>query len=170
MSSNGTIADDSAGILPLPDFVLHYDAWGRLVYTDTAGRSHVDVRPVRAFPITDPGHGISLCDKSGHELRWIDDLEQLPDPIRELLERDLAQRAFLPVLLRIIKVTNPVEPTEWEVETDRGRTSFVLNSDEDVHRLEDHRAMVVDAHGVRYLIPDTRALDATSRRILERYL
>jgi hypothetical protein len=30
--------------------------------------------------------------------------------------------------------------------------------------------MIVDAHGVHYLIPDTRALDRHSRRILERYL
>ena len=32
------------------------------------------------------------------------------------------------------------------------------------------RALVIDAHGIRYLIPDTRTLDATSRRLLERYL
>ena len=28
----------------------------------------------------------------------------------------------------------------------------------------------IDTHGVRYLIPDTRALDGHSRRILERFL
>ena len=83
--------------------------------------------------------GISLCDSTGHELVWIDDLSELPDPIRQLLQDDLARRAFLPILTRIVRVTNPVEPTEWEVETDRGPTRFVLNSDEDVHRLEDHR-------------------------------
>jgi hypothetical protein len=30
--------------------------------------------------------------------------------------------------------------------------------------------LIVDAHGIRDLIPDLRALDATSRRLLERYL
>ena len=29
----------------------------------------------------------------------------------------------------------PVEPAEWEVETDRGHTRFVLNSDDDVRPL-----------------------------------
>jgi hypothetical protein len=29
---------------------------------------------------------------------------------------------------------------------------------------------VADSNGIRYLIPDTRALDAAGRRLLERYL
>ena len=154
----------------LPDFSLHYDPWGRLIYTDALGNEEPDVEPVRAFPITQPAQGIALCTSAGRELLWIDDLDDLPDSLRRVIEDDLARRAFLPILQRIIRVTNPVEPTEWEVETDRGPTRFVLKTDEDVHRLEDHRAMVIDAHGMRYLIPDTRALDTTSRRILERYL
>jgi hypothetical protein len=30
--------------------------------------------------------------------------------------------------------------------------------------------LITDAHGIRYLIPDVEALDAHSRRLLERYL
>ena len=151
-------------------FGLHYDAWGRLVLTDAAGREHVGVEPVRAFPISDPRHGLALCDAEGHELVWVEDLDALPPPLRRFLEDDLARREFVPVVRRIVAVSAPVEPSEWEVETDRGRTRFVLNSEDDVRRLSDHRALLVDAHGIRYLIPDTRALDATSRRLLERYL
>jgi hypothetical protein len=153
-----------------PAFALHHDAWGRLVLTDDAGHQHVGVEPVRAFPITDPRHGLALCDADGHELVWIDDLDALLPPLRAVLEEDLARREFVPVLRRILAVSAPVEPSEWEVETDRGRTRFVLNSEDDVRRLGDRRALIVDAHGIRYLIPDTEALDATSRRLLERYL
>ena len=32
------------------------------------------------------------------------------------------------------------------------------------------RVLIVDSHGIRYLIPDYRTLDATSRRLLERYI
>jgi hypothetical protein len=39
-----------------------------------------------------------------------------------------------------------------------------------VHPLDGHRALLTDANGLRYLIPDVRALDAHSRRLLERYL
>jgi hypothetical protein len=153
-----------------PPFALHHDAWGRLILTDADGRQHVGVEPVRAFPITDPRHGIALCDADGHELLWIDDLDTLPPTLCRFLEEDLARREFVPVVRRIVRISAPVEPSEWEVDTDRGRTRFVLNSEDDVRRLGDHRALLVDAHGIHYLIPDLRALDTTSRRLLERYL
>jgi hypothetical protein len=149
---------------------LHHDAWGRLVFTDAAGRQHVGVEPVRAFPLSDPAHGVSLLDAEGHELLWVDDLAELPAGVRGVLEEELRRREFVPVIRRILRVSAPVEPSEWEVETDRGLARFVLNSEDDVHALDEHRALLHDAHGVRYLIPDTRTLDATSRRLLERYL
>ncbi|HEY2893827.1 MAG TPA: DUF1854 domain-containing protein, partial [Pirellulales bacterium] len=71
---------------------------------------------------------------------------------------------------RILRVPVDAEPTQWEVETDRGPTRFVLNSNDDVRRLGPHRALVIDSHGIRYLIDDVRQLDHLSRRIIERYL
>jgi hypothetical protein len=154
---------------PAPGFTLHHGADRRLVLTE-GGREHVGVEPVRAFPISDPCHGIALCDADGRELAWIDDLDTLPVSVRTVLEEELARREFLPVIRRVLKVSAPTEPSEWDVETDRGPTRFVLNSEADVRRLDERRALVVDAHGIRYLIADTDALDAVSRRLLERYL
>lgn len=147
-----------------------HDAWGRLVFSDAAGRAHAGVEPVRAFPVSDPNHGIAICDAAGHEILWIDNLEDLPGPARRVLEEELARRELMPHIRRIKTVSAPVEPSEWEVETDRGPTRFILDSEDNVRRLGEHRAMIVDAHGLRYLIPDLRVLDATSRRLLERYL
>jgi hypothetical protein len=154
---------------PYP-FDLSYDPWGRLVFTDSGGHRHVGVEPIRAFPISDSVHGLSILNSEGRELLWIDSLDELPPPLRRLLEEDLARREFVPHVRRIVKISTLVEPAEWEIETDRGRTRLVLNSEDDVRRLGDHRAMIVDTHGIRYLIPDTRTLDAGSRRILEKYL
>jgi hypothetical protein len=153
-----------------PPIGLHHDAWGRLVLTDADGRQHVGVEPVRAFPVSAPRHGVALCDADGREVLWLDRLEDLPPPLRRLLEEELARREFVPVLRRIVRISAPSEPSEWEVETDRGPTRFLLNNEDDVHRLDGRRAMIKDAHGIRYLIPDTHALDAASRRLLERYL
>src|SRR4051794_6379376 len=72
-------------------FGLHHDAWGRLVLTDLAGQQHVGVAPVRAFPISDPAHGVSICDADGHEILWIANLDALPAPVRRTLEDDLAR-------------------------------------------------------------------------------
>jgi len=56
------------------------------------------------------------------------------------------------------------------VETDRGRTTFQLNSEDDVRRIEPDQASIVDTHGIRYLIMSVRELDGASRRILEYFL
>jgi len=49
-------------------------------------------------------------------------------------------------------------------------TVFQLESENDVHRNEAGQVTLVDAHGIRYLIPDPRQLDARSRRVLDRFL
>src|SRR5205085_303292 len=118
----------------------------------------------------DPEHGISILTKEGKELAWIDDLGTVANPARHLLAGALQQKQFMPVILRVLRISRTTEPNEWEVETDRGPTQFPLRSDEDVRRLAGHRALIIDAHGMRYLIPDLLALDAGSRRLLERYL
>lgn len=152
------------------DFSLERDAWGRLVLTGADGVAHVGVQPVPNFPLSDPRRHVSICDGRGKELVWIEDMDRLPEPLRRAIDDDLSRRTFVPVIRRIIRVSALAEPAEWEVETERGRTTFLLKSDDDVRRLDDHRAMVVDAQGMRYLIPDLPALDARSRTILDRYL
>ena len=154
----------------LDRIVFSFDPLGRFVFRDADGCEHVDVTPVRGFPISEPEYGVSICDGEGRELLWIERLLDLPAGPRETLQAELARREFLPVLQRIVRVSTNAEPCEWDVETDRGRTSFVLRTDEDVRRLDDRRAMVTDANGVSYLIPDLGALDGASRRYLERYL
>jgi hypothetical protein len=151
-------------------FALEFDVRGRLVLTDADGRQHIGIEPVRAFPISAPRSGIALCDAGGRELLWVANLDELPPGPRAILEEELARREFIPVLRRIMHISAPTEPSEWEVETDRGPTRFVLNSEDDVHHLDGDRALVKDAQGLRYLIADLRQLDATSRRLLERYL
>ena len=137
---------------------------------DATGRRHTGVEPVRSFPISDPQHWISIVDNEGRELVLIEDLAMLPPAVRTVLEEDLARREFVPNISRIIKVSTDAEPAEWTVETDRGPTRFLLNSGDDIRRLSPHSALVIDVHGTRYLIQDTRKLDALSRRFLERYL
>jgi hypothetical protein len=166
MQSNGS---SNGHTWPLP-FALSHDAWGNLVLTDADGRQHTGVELVRAFPLSDPRHGISICDAQGRELVWIDKLDELPAPLIEQIEDELAKSEFVPIIRRVLHVSAPVEPSEWEIETDRGRTSFVLNSEDDVCEMEGNRALVTDANGIRYLIPDIELLDAHSRRLLERYL
>ncbi|MFM2096929.1 MAG: hypothetical protein RIS70_4053, partial [Planctomycetota bacterium] len=100
----------------------------------------------------------------------IHSLNDLNQASRSVLEQELAARDFFPVIEQVLDVSSLSEPCEWTVVTDRGPTRFVLKSEEDVRRLGPHRAYIVDSHGIRYMIRDSRQLDAKSRRHVEWYL
>src|SRR5208283_6238998 len=99
----------------------------------------------------------------------ISNIQDLPLDVRKTLELELSQREFVPVVRRILSATQH-EPSDWFVETDRGPTTFQLNSEDDVRRIEPDQASIVDSHGIRYLITSVRELDGGSRRILEYFL
>jgi hypothetical protein len=151
-------------------FGLSVDAWGRLVLIDAEGTRTVGVEPVRAFPFSDPNRGVAICDGHGHEILWVDNLEEIPPATRSILEAELARREFSPVIQKILSIASETTPCEWHVQTDRGSTRFILNTEEDVRRLSSTRVIVTDSRGIRYQVPDTRSLDSGSRRLLERYL
>ena len=149
---------------------LSRDAWGRLCLEMPDGTSYVGVIPVRLFPFSEPDRWISLCDLRQNEIVLLENLVDLPDPAQRLIEQELAQREFIPTIQRVVRVSSMTEPCEWDVETDRGRTTFVLNSEDDIRRLGDDRALVIDAERIRYLIASVSRLDPRSRRILEWYI
>ena len=97
-------------------------------------------------------------------------LSDLSPATRDLLEQELSQREFVPIITRILRISALSEPCDWFVETDRGPTQFVLKNEEDVRRLGPGKALIVDAVGVRYLIPAISSLDSRSRRFLEQYV
>ncbi len=149
---------------------LSRDAHGRLVLRDADGAEHVGVLPVRAFPLSDPGGAISLVGSDGRERLWIASPADLPAPARALLEEELARREFAPVIAQLVEVSTFATPSTWTVRTDRGDTQLVLKGEEDIRRLGGSALLVTDSHGVGYRIPDPRALDKRSKRLLERFL
>ncbi|MGD0897884.1 MAG: DUF1854 domain-containing protein [Thermoguttaceae bacterium] len=151
------------------DFRLEQDSWGQLVLIYPDGKREVGVVPFRAFPVSDSHRWVSVCDAEGHEIFSIEDLAAVPGDMRGILEDALTQREFVPIILRVHSA-NHDQPSQWRVETDRGPTSFQVNSVDDVRRLEPAHASVVDSNGIRYWIPDLRRLDKRSRRLLEYFL
>ena len=146
------------------------DAWGRLIWIDDSGTRHLDVHAARAFPINEPDRFVSILDDSGREVAWIEDLSTLAAATRVLIEEDLRLREFRPAITRIVRVSSEITPNEWQVETDRGPTSFTLDAEDDVRRVGPRRVVITDSRKMRYQVADTRALDAASRRLLDRYL
>ena len=153
-----------------PDYQLQRDAFGRLIFTSADGESHEGVVPVRAFPIASPDQGVALVDPHGHELAWIERLSDLPDKLRVLVDAELASREFMPVISRIVDVSSYATPSTWRVETNHGATELVLKGEEDIRRLALPGLLITDSHGIHFLIRDRYALDAHSRKILDRFL
>lgn len=150
---------------------MHRDAHGRLALTLPDGTVHTGVLPVRAFPLAAPDEGLSLVGSDGHELLWLDRLDDLPAPARALVQEELAAREFVPTIQKILSVSSFSTPSTWEVETDRGPTTLVLKAEEDIRRLRSRTALLIaSASGVQYAIADSTTLDRASRRLLERFL
>ncbi|MFN6961447.1 MAG: DUF1854 domain-containing protein [Rhodocyclaceae bacterium] len=157
-----------------PAFWLTRNPFGKLVFIGADGIAHENVTPVRAFALTAPDEGISILGAEGKELVWIDRLAALPSPLRTLIEEELAQREFMPVIRRIVEVGSFATPSTWRVETDRGATELILKSEDDIRRLRGtlypNGLLIADGNGIHYLIPDRNALDAQSRKLLKRFL
>lgn len=151
-------------------FQLQRNAFGRLVYTSPDGEVHEGVVPVRAFPIAAPDEGLALVNADGRELAWIESKAVLPQEVRLLLDEELASREFLPQIRRIHRVSSFATPSTWEVDTDRGTTSFVLKGEEDIRRIAHVTLLIADSNGIQFLIKDLQALDTTSRKLLDRFL
>lgn len=152
-------------------FALERNAFGKLALIDANGARHEAVVPVRAFPIQSPENGISIVNTDGEEVAWVDALDELPAVEQALIREALAAREFMPVLQRIVSVTSFSTPCTWQVDTDRGSTEFVLRGDEDIRRIGKAGALLIaDVHGIQYYVPDQFALDANSKRILDRFM
>jgi hypothetical protein len=149
---------------------LARDAHGQLTLTTPGGDVHEGVVPVRAFPIAAPAEGIALVGADGHELAWIDRLDDLPETTRMLVEEALASREFIPNIRQLRHVSTFATPSTWEVETDRGVTRFILKGEEDIRRLGPATLLIADSHGIQFLIRDLQAMDRRSRKLLDRFL
>jgi len=149
---------------------LQRNTQGRLVLTTADGTAHEAVVPVRAYPISAPDRMISLVGADGHELAWLDSLDQLDALARELVEEELRRREFMPEIKRLFGVSSFATPSTWDIETDRGRASLQLRGEEDIRRMGGGVMLIADAHGVQFMIRDVSALDRHSRKLLDRFL
>ena len=145
------------------------DTLGRLILIDASGVRHVGVYPVRAFPITAAGAGISIMDQSGKELCWFDAVSAIPELELGLIEDEMAAREFMPVIEKITKVSTFATPSIWDIETDRGPTRIRLKGEEDIRRIAGNTLLIADSNGLQFLIKDATQLDKVSKKLLDRF-
>ena len=152
------------------DFSLERDHHGQLVLIERDGTRHEGVLPVRAFPLTAPDSGLALVGPDGRERAWVAQPADLGPVARALVEHELAHRDFVPVIERIRSVSTFATPSTWEVDTDRGSTTLVLEAEENIRRLAGSVLLITDSQGLLFRVRDRFGLDRDSRRLLERFL
>ena len=145
------------------------DDLGRLVLVDQDGVRHVNVHPAKLFPLTEKDHWISIQSEGAREILCIEDPQSLPEPSRTLLLDALALRDFVPIIQVIHRIVRLADGHVWHVTTDRGNTSFEVETDESIQALGHGRLVIVDRRNTRYLIPNVASLDRVSKRKLEHY-
>ncbi|MFM8572420.1 MAG: DUF1854 domain-containing protein [Pirellula sp.] len=151
-------------------FKLDRDAWNHLRLQDAQGRVYTDVMVVPMYPVATPKEWVSIVSKDGEELVCLRNLDGLDSAGREAIDQELELREFVPQILKVHWVSGTQEPCEWDVETNRGRTRFVLNAEEDVRRVTAWTIHFIDANGSRFRVDDIRKLDSRSRSYVEWYV
>ena len=152
------------------DFKLIRNSAGQLQLTTRCNEVHNGVYPVRAFPISAADDGLSLMNREGHELAWINQLSDLSEDIRTLIAEELTQREFMPEIHRIMHVSSFATPSTWQLMTNRGEATLTLKSEDHIRRLTHTSLLISDSHGIDFLIKEIDQLDKPSRKLLDRFL
>lgn len=153
------------------NIALERNSYGRLCLVLADGTRYEGITPVRAFPIQAPLEAVSLVGSDGKEVYWLDHMDELPAPMRALLDEEFQAREFVPEIHRIDAIDAISVPSAWTVQTDRGSTVLTLKAEEDIRKLEGrHHLLISGRDGVQYRIRDARLLDKGSQKFLERFL
>ena len=155
---DGWLLPEAVGVQRLDDGTLELR-----VHSDVFG--NISVR--RTFPVTDPDHYIVLLDAEGDEIGIVKTLSVLRPETRGILEQELERYYFVTHIQAIRSVQSRHGVTTWDLDTDRGSRTIYLKDRGDIRRMSDRRIILIDMHGIRFDIPDTRKLDATSLRLID---
>ena len=107
-------------------------------------------------------------NQSGKELYWFSDITAISEAELGLIEEELAEREFMPVIEKITKVSTFATPSIWDIETDRGPTRIRLKGEEDIRRIAGNTLLIADSNGLQFLIKDSTQLDKVSKKLLDR--
>lgn len=148
------------------------------VHTEQYGDEFFErVLPVRAFPITEPDEFISIREPDsrdkgrGSEIGMIRKMSDFDEATQELLLAELNNRYFIPIIKKIFKLQEKFGYLYFDVETDSGKVSFVMNNPYSNFRtFEDGRVFLYDIDGNCFEIQDPKKLDKASLKKIEIYL
>lgn len=124
----------------------------------------------RALPLTEPEKFICITDIEKSELGIIEDVSAFPEEQRKLIENELSQRYFCPVITEIKSVKEKFGNFYFDVMIGEFKKNFTVKNLNKNIRYHGEGFDLIDVDGNRYRIPDFKAISPKSRRNLEPYL
>lgn len=122
------------------------------------------------FPWTQPNKYISLRDKDDVEVALIDSLDDLDKESRLIIEQALAEVDFVLEVERIEFMEEDFEIRNWKVVTKNGIRTFQTKLDDWPRPVPGGGLLIRDVSGDLFYIPNPKALDEKSRKILWAFL
>jgi hypothetical protein len=148
---------------------LFRDDFGRLRMTVQDDRSYLDVKVVRAFPLSDPDRYYGLLTGRDGVIGIVAEPQEMDEQSRRLAAEALERHYFVPTILKINSMKEEFGAMYCDVETDRGQRQFVAKGLRDsMEEWGEGELMFADMDGNRYRVADWRRLDVRSQRFLER--
>ncbi len=132
---------------------------------------HLRVIVRRLMPLSNPDKYISLAADEDAEIGILKNPTDLAPESLKILNDELDKRYFTPTIKKIFRVKEQFGIHEWEVQTERGRVTFMVRGlNQNIKQVPPARLFVTDVRGNRYDIPDYRELDAKSFHQIQRHL
>jgi Domain of unknown function (DUF1854) len=156
----------------------------KLVFRRTAGgllsldveqdEAYPDISCVQLFPLSHPLRYVSMCERCGDGMREIGvirDCADLAQPQRDLVFAHLRLSYFVPEITDILRISGRRGIDTWEVETDRGNTTFTVQDRKESVSLTDLGVVfVVAVDKCRYKITRPGSLPPRARALLDKNL
>ena len=128
-------------------------------------------RMVSVFPLSARMKRVALFDRDGEEIGILSRIKCLDRESRRLIDQMLDKTYYMPIIEKILGISDHMGMEKWQVETSRGKCSFEVRFPRrNVRFLNPQRLMIKDVDGNRYEIRDWRSLDRRSRKLLTRHL
>jgi hypothetical protein len=118
------------------------------------------------FPLTPTEKMVAFLDSSERLVGTIRSPDELEPSSARVLEEELREQYFRPVILKISRLVKRLGLIEMETLTDAGpRLIRFRSAREDIRELNPGRFLLTDAAGDRYELPCLDALDNTSKAL-----
>jgi len=144
----------------------------KLKFNDGTIYERVECYPL--FPLSKPDAYIAISertDSKAKEIGIVRSLDKLSEKQRSLVEREIQFRHFSPEITDIYKITSKYGVEHWEVMTDKGDKSFIVqDTKENIIIREGGLIVITDIEKCRYQIRNYQKLPLKARMELERTL